>query len=138
MTKNKVTQIGVKAGGHVSGGDLTVNEITIEAPNQPSLVLNALYKKYENEKDTKVTTDGLIQQLKQYYIVDDETELRDLERKLKDGGRTDLIKRARFFKQSFRQKIEIYRFLPAAQEIYAYLLGFVLTRFDAQRHTSDK
>lgn len=129
MTANKVTQKGAAAGRDMAGRDINISNTTIESPNQTSEVLKSLYEKYKHEKETQTTTDGFIQDLSDYYKLDDESILRDLAQKLNDAGREDLLSRAYFFKQSFRQKIEKYRLLPAAQEIYAFLLGLVLTRF---------
>lgn len=99
-----------------------------------------LYARYEAEKETKEQTDGFIQDILDYYVSDDETILRDLQRKLTDANRENLMKRAEIYKHNFRKKLERFRLFPSAQKIYALLLGQALTRFDTyvEPHLDDE
>jgi hypothetical protein len=121
----------IAAGGDVAGGDIVRQQITILTSPEP-LLLKRLYERYQSDVETQNTTDTLIEELRAYIPDDDPESLqRDLERKLREAGREDLVRQARLYKEMFRQKIEKYRLFPAAQAIYAYLLGEILTRFDA-------
>ena len=127
MTKQK----NISAGGDVAGRDVVKQTITLHAAPEPALLLKKLYERYQDDLKTQNTTNKLIEELRDYIPDKDIEELeRDLERKLCDAGREDLLNQARRYKEFFRQKIERYRLFPAAQAIYAYLLGQVLTRFD--------
>lgn len=121
----------ISASGDVVGGDVFKQNIIVQAPANPSVLLTKLYEQYKKDVQTHNTTDEMIEQLQAYFPDKDaETLERDLERKLTEAGRSDLLEQARRYKEMFRQKIERYRLFPAAQEIYAFLLGQVLTRFD--------
>lgn len=126
-----MSQKNISAGKNFVGRDYTETKITIQNEIKTETLLKKLFEKYKNDVETENTTNTIIEELRAYYTKEDETvEERDLERKLKEAGREELCKQARRYKEMFRQKIERYRLFPAAQAIYAYLLGQVLTRFD--------
>ncbi len=127
MTK----QENINAKGDVAGRDVV--KLTIQQPQETAALLKKLYERYKQDVETHNTTDQLIAEL-QSYIPDSDPGAEsldlDLERKLLEAGREDLVKQASLYKEMFRQRIERYRLVPAAQAIYAHLLGEVLTRFN--------
>jgi hypothetical protein len=128
---NKVRQSGITVDGDNAGRDINNTTNIYENTNSgPSLILAALYEKYQTEKETKTHTDEFIEDILDYYVSDDTTILRDLERKLTEARREDLLGKAKTYKHSFRQKLERFRLFPSAQKIYSLLLGQALTRFD--------
>jgi len=124
-------QKNITAGGTVVGGNLTQKTVNIREVERINKILDKLFKQYSNDKNTGKTTDTVVASLNEFAIETDPALLeKDLEQKLADAGRLELFKEGLIYKEMFRQKIERYRLFPSAQEIYAYLLGIVLTRFN--------
>lgn len=107
------------------------DQYNVHVPKNRQLeVLNKLFDDFQDDVEAQRTTSELVHHL-QGYIPDDLMQLqRDLERKLVDAGRADLVKQATRYKEIFRQRLEKYRLFASAQKIYAILLGMVLSRFD--------
>ena len=122
----------ITAKGDVAAGNI-LKSVTFSKGGDPTTLLKKLYAQYEKDVATGNTTNEVLESLKEY--IPDEQDLealeKDLEIKLTAAGRQDLVEEARRYKERFRQRLERYILYPAAQAIYAYLLGHVLTRFNS-------
>jgi hypothetical protein len=119
------TQKNISAGGHVAGRD-----IVIHPQSKTSAILKNLFEQYKADVETKAKTDQIVENLQAYMdSADDPENPRDLQNKLTDAGKAEIIKEAQRFKELFRRRVERFQHFPAAQEIYAFLLGQALTRF---------
>lgn len=118
---DRVSQRGNRA-GLVAGRDINVT-----VPNVRT-TLSTLVDKYREEASEDQTLTRFIDQLT-VFLEPVEDEPAGLERKLELGGRGDQFRRASKMKEGFYKKLSANQLSPAAQEIFAHLLGFIYMRF---------
>lgn len=121
-------QQGVTAGGHVAGRDVTmVTNYLPVARNQISL----LYERLRGEASQSSTAAiSFIEDL-QHYIDRPATKIaRTLREKLVATNRNDLIEAAEEAKERAMKRIMRFQSSQTAQEIFAFTLGELHTRFN--------
>lgn len=122
------TQIGIKAGGDVAGGDIYKSQtIIIEtAKTQLGGVIEQLREQIGKDPEAAEFVESLLS-----WINPKSTELtRDLAEKLNACGKGHLICDALEAKERFAKQLKKTTFNPALQEIYAYILGEIYTNFN--------
>ncbi len=90
-----------------------------------------LVEKYRKERERDEVIDKIIEKLQHYKdpAPGEETNLIGLGAKMEEGGRSELLPFALSTKELFAKKILKHQFSETAQEIHAYLLAEVYTRF---------
>jgi len=115
-------------------GDIVAgNKTTYNTFKTPSLEminnLNELYNRLDKEvSDEKRKSDFLEKYKKLSSALPDDTK--NLETKLVEGNRKDLVDRALRGKQAMYNKIKDYEYYQSAQRIYEILLAKVITLFE--------
>jgi hypothetical protein len=134
IESNKVNQKNIQAGGHVSGGNMIVNENHFHNYNSPPIyiedrVLKSLLIEHEKEKDEDPEYRKFSDELNKFFSKSLRAKPRNLEEKLSDGGRGHLVELAMDAKEKVTKKIERFSNFKSAQEIYTYLLTNIRTAF---------
>lgn len=118
----------VTAGRDVAGRDVVnINNILPARSNQIAI----LYEKFRAESANIDPAElSFIEDL-QHYIERPATQIvRTLREKLVESGRSDLVESAEIAKERAMKRIMRFQSSPTAQEIFAYTLGEVRTRFN--------
>lgn len=120
----KTNQKHITAQGDVVGGDKTVIQSAQLTP------MSALIRKFRQELEEDKQLKTYIDELQHLVTLIDDEEFVGLETKLAAAERQDQIEYAKRLKQIFFKKLTRYQTSPTAQEIYAYLLGDMLVKFN--------
>lgn len=112
--------------GVIAGRDANIH--IQEAPRRSPLA--ALVERYRAEAERDKNLREFIENI-QLFLDPATEELVDLERKLELGQRSAEYRTALRMKESFYKKLLTHQLSPAAQEIFAHLLGFIHNRFQA-------
>lgn len=116
----------------MAGGDVNAPTYQVITPAIQRSIngFAKLVEKYNNETDEGRQIRELIERL-QYFSEYVPNEIRrTLEEKMTAGHRQESIRFATQMKERFAKKIAKHQFSESAQEIHAYLLAEVLTRFN--------
>lgn len=116
------------SGGVIAGRDATV--IHLASAQHSNSCFQDLLQKYRAERAANKTFNETIARLGYYKSYAPDEPRRDLKEKLTAGEREELIKTALRTKQQFWMKLMEFDLYESAQEIHAYLLAEVLTRFN--------
>ena len=130
MSDNKINQENNIVSGDQAGGsiDKSVHNYFTKS-SMPSRMAN-LIKKFKEEKAGDQLFQTEIAKLKHYMEQVPTEVVIGLEAKLKEGGQEDILSFAEKTKELFTKKLVQYQFSESAQEIHAYLLVEVFTRFN--------
>lgn len=122
-----VKQQGVTAGGHVAGQNVTVTNYLPLARNQ----ISVLYERLRSEASQSSTAAMSFIEDLQHYIDRPATIIaRTLREKLAATNRSDLIEAAEEAKERAMKRIMRFQSSQTAQEIFAFTLGELHTRFN--------
>lgn len=93
--------------------------------------VQSLNAKFLKERENKKELNEIIDRLQYYWdnVDDNDTEVIGLDEKLKKGGYDDFMEFARKTKELFTKKLTKYQFSESAQQIYAYILAEIYSRF---------
>ena len=134
-TLTNIEQSGLKVGGDNAGRDIdksTTYNFPVPNVNSAAAFIAKLTQKYRQEMENNVEFRQTIEKLEHYQNqVSDEPAL-TLEEKLRNGGREDLITFALRTKQMFAKKLAKHSLSESAQEIHAFLLAEVFSRYHQQ------
>ena len=110
--------------GHDMAGRDLVNNITnnFGGMNKPTQI-GSLYAKLKSEVQINDELQEFVEELRHYMGRSTQGVTRSLSEKLTDGGRIDLVQEAEELKESAVKKIMRFQSSPAAQDIFAYVLG---------------
>ena len=125
MQSNSPHQDGNVAGRDIAGRDITYQQSYILNP--PSTLRELAIKLRLNHEDE--AQQDFISQLKHYTKPHTHGPTRDLERKLLDGSRTDILFDALQWKEQFSKKLLRLQFSLQAQELFAHILSKIHTFF---------
>ena len=113
------------AAGHIAGRD--IHQHTTYAANPPSTLRElAARLRIESEEEPHP---GFIDELKHFAESRSDQPGRNLEQKLEDGSRTDLLADAVVWKEQFAKKLLRLQFSEQAQELFAHILSKIHTFF---------
>ena len=126
--QNRVTQVGNRAEGDIAGRDINKPTVNVEISQAPSAIKKAADKVILDNKNNP-RFDEFIDRLKRY------TEFygnvtRDLDQKLKEGGREHDIPRASKQKHYFTMMLNKYSLHLSAQELFAVILADLYNYFE--------
>jgi hypothetical protein len=127
-----VTQRNLQVGRDNAGRDLTNNAITIattptSGAHPAAAFINRLTQKYQQEKSSSAEFRQTVERLEHYQTLTGPTLT--LEEKLTQGGRADMIEFALKTKEMFTKKLAKHSLYESAQQIHAFLLAEVYTRY---------
>ncbi|HEX3624770.1 MAG TPA: ABC-three component system protein [Verrucomicrobiae bacterium] len=127
-----VEQTNNQIGGDNAGRDITKNLITIATSptgdsHPAAAFISRLAQKYRKEKETNSQFRQTVERLEHYQAATGPTMT--LEEKLQQGGRGDLIEFALKTKEMFAKKLAKHSLYESAQQIHAFLLAEVYTRY---------
>ncbi|SRR5579862_5862426 len=132
-TNSTVTQKNLSVGGDNAGGDVnkpTYNISTATGDTHAAVTFVArLTKKYREEKEKNATFRQTVEKLEHYQTPASGEPILTLEEKLQKGGREDLINFALRTKEMFTKKLAKHSLFESAQEINAFLLAEVFSRY---------
>lgn len=131
MSEKKAIQIGNKASGDIAAGDINHNETYHFHPAGKKSPLEKLYERFKVEGEEPVALETKIEELEHYTSSVGTESIVGLQAKLVAGNRQENIPFAEQCKEAFTKKLARASFSKSAQEIYAYLLAQVWTRFNA-------
>lgn len=127
---NKVNQEGLVAGRDIAGRDINNTYNLHAAPIfHEDSTLKALLIEHEKEKKNDPAYRKFSDELNKFFSKSLRKNPRNLEEKLRDGGRDYLIESAMESKEKVTKKIKKYSYFKSAQEIYTYLLTNIRTAF---------
>ena len=125
MQPQTPNQAGNIAGGDIAGGDIT-HKYSYHV-NPPSTLRELAAKlRLEDEKETQP---GFISRLQHYTKPPSHGPTRDLEHKLEDASRTDLLIAGLQWKEQFSKKLLRLQFSLQAQELFVHILSKINTFF---------
>ena len=113
--------------GNVAGGDIVGGNVTHYHSNAPS-TLRELATKLNLDGD-KSAQKGFIAELEQFSQPIARVPNRNLEQKLEDSLRTDLLFDALEWKEQFSKKLIKFQFSLQAQELFVHILSKIHTFF---------
>lgn len=121
----------ISANGGVAGRDYTDNSVHNYASSPPQLThIQILYQRYLNESsDDQKETKEIIEDLQHFLERPARYIEINLEQKLIKSGREYLIYDAEEAKERAMKRIMKFQHSEVAQEIFAYTLSDILTRF---------
>jgi len=117
-----VRQDGNVVGGNMVGGDF----ISIPEIKTP---LRKMAESYRLEVERNPAQKEFIEELQDYMKRVPGHERRDLEQKLSEAKRDDLIANATFLKEKFAKKLYKHTFSPTAQRIFVDILAMINSSF---------
>ncbi|MFP1910297.1 ABC-three component system protein [Lonsdalea quercina] len=124
---SKQEQSGNRVGnGSIVGGDQKCYITNIVRSSNKTL--NRLYQKLSSE-DKIIGEEDFCDKLKHYLATDTNPDIRDLEKKLADSGRAELIYFATDLKEKAFKAIMKRQSSKTAQEIYVFILDKIHTDF---------
>jgi hypothetical protein len=132
MFENKTVQENIEAGGNVAGRDNIQNNFSINSPAKSINYIERVTLRYHSEKANNPNICNIIDELQHFktQIEGESVEVQGLKKKLTDGNLEDLIPKAEEYKEKFTKKLVKHEYSESAQEIFAYILAEVKTRFD--------
>jgi hypothetical protein len=128
----EVTQTALQVGGDNAARDVNKISIVTSASldgNPAKAFIARLTEQYRKEKENNVRFRETVERLQHYQTQADGGLVLTLEEKLQQGGREDLIRFALATKEMFTKKLVKYSLYESAQEIQAFLLAEVYSRF---------
>ena len=134
-TNVKVVQEGLDVGGDNAGRDINKSTTyNFPTPNTHSAAafIRHLTEKYRQEREKNLEFRQTVEKLEHYKTQAPDEPVLTLEEKLRNGGREDLIQFALRTKQMFAMKLAKHSLSESAQEINAFLLAEVFSRFYQQ------
>lgn len=126
MPDNPVKQTKNVVFGDMAGGD--IHKSTIYQP--PESGLQQLAKRFRMQCAEDERLSAFIERLQHFAATAPNRPSRNLEAKLDDSGRSDLIPSALALKELFTKKLAKLQFSPHAQEIFAHILSRIHAFFD--------
>ncbi len=121
----EVTQEHNKIGRDNAGRDIINSVLNLPESKTP---LRRMAEKYVCEIEKDENFQEFIEEL-QNYMQRVPGELRNLEKKLSDAGRNDLLPDAINLKENFAKKLCKHTFSPIAQKIFTHILAMINTCF---------
>ncbi|HMR18688.1 MAG TPA: hypothetical protein PKA53_05275 [Sphingobacterium sp.] len=118
-----------QSGNKVENGDIVGGNkhITNIVSSGKKTKLAHLFERLKSEFDQNNRISQVSDELEKYSIPRD---VIGLEQKLSDAGKQDKILNAAWLKEQYFKKLTKFQFFEPAQEIHAFLLGLVLTKFN--------
>jgi hypothetical protein len=127
---NNVNQENNEVLGDQAGRDIIKPVYNIGASSFGGIAqLERLYKRLQDERKNDITINDIIEELKHFKSQANSAEILELEVKLNNGNRVDLLDFALAVKEKFTMKLLRNEHSESAQEIFAVLLGKVWTSF---------
>lgn len=123
-----VEQSNNRAGRDIVGGNQINNQFGTPAP---SAYLARLLEKYQQEVESNAQTKEKLLELQRFGEAK-ENPLIPLEKKLADGGRSDLVEFALEEKEGFAKKLARFTHFPSAQMIHLHLLANIYSVFSTR------
>jgi uncharacterized FlaG/YvyC family protein len=122
-----------RVAGSLAGRDIndpvTNNYITHQYPNERKTQIGFLYERLKQEVSQKEDLQEFVEEL-QHYMGRAAAHIdRSLSEKLAGTGRDDLISIAEELKEIAAKKIMRFQSSPASQDIFAYVLGQLHTKY---------
>ena len=114
--------------GHMAGGNIEVSTTNI-LPSDAKTPLRIMAEKYQHEVEKDCAQKEFIEELQNYMKRVPGHEQRDLEQKLSDAKRDDLIDNAKILKEKFAKKLYKHTFSPVAQNIFVHILSMINCSF---------
>jgi hypothetical protein len=131
MSGGTLTTIsGSSAGGDIAGGDITKTTVY----QGPRSALREMTERFRLECAADKHLSCFIERLQHFVAAAPESPSRDLETKLRDGGRPDLVRDALLLKERFAKKLLRLQFSEQAQEIFAHVLSKIHAFFTLRVH----
>ncbi len=125
--KNEVSQADNTVGNDQVGRDKITN-YNFNSSQQNISALQILLTKFNEERNKDPRLDSFIEEL-DYYNKPFASDVIGLEQKLTDGNRENFIDYAIRVKESFRKKLDRYKWSESAQQINYHLLALVESYF---------
>lgn len=116
-------------GGRDVNHSVTTNITNNHLINTKKTQISLLYDRYKQEANGKVELQEFVEELQHYMGRATVGVHRSLSEKLTNTGRSDLIPYAEAFKEKATKKIMRYQSSPAAQDIFAHVLGELHTKY---------
>jgi len=123
-----VSQEGNVVFGDLAGGSID-KSVRIYAGKGPT-EMQRLIEKFRKERGTDIPFQQTVDRLRHYSTQVSTEQVVGLEAKLEAGHRDDLLEFAKTTKERFAKKLALFQLSESAQEIHAYLLAEVYTRFN--------
>ncbi|QHI68772.1 ABC-three component system protein [Tichowtungia aerotolerans] len=125
------TQAKNQVGGDLAGRDIDKSVTNYyEAPSRTPEVMRRLIAQFKEEYKNNRQVTELIERLEHFSSnVDDDGVVIGLETKLVDGGYSAYIGYANSVKEAFAKKLMKYQFYESAQQIYAYVLADIFSKY---------
>lgn len=114
--------------GSLAGRDIN-NPVTHYHSKEKQTQIGLLYERLKTEVGQQEGMQEFVEELHHYMGRSASNIQRSLSEKLTDSGRADLIPVAEEFKESAAKKIMRFQSSPAAQDIFAYVLGELHTKY---------
>ncbi len=127
-----ISQKNLNVGGNNAGRDLiqvTIGTSTTDAKHPGAAFISRLAVKYREEKQRSAEFRETVERLEHYQTQAAGEPTFTLEQKLCQGNRADMIRFALKTKEMFAKKLAKHALFEAAQEIHAFLLAEVYTRY---------
>ena len=119
--------------GHQAGRDIINNTINLyTADGSQPTPMGRLVEKFKKERENDTQFHETLEILKHFARPLSGEDIAGLEAKLRASGREGLLNFAQQTKELFTKKLVEHQFSEAAQEIHAYLLAEVYTRFHVE------
>lgn len=118
--------------GSLAGRDINnpvTNNYTNYHSKENATQIGILYERLKAEVGQQKGLQEFVEELQHYMGRSASNMRRSLSEKLTDSGRTDLIPIAEEFKESAAKKIMRFQSSPAAQDIFAYVLSELHTKY---------
>jgi predicted CopG family antitoxin len=135
---NEVTQTNNNVeSGDIAGRDVIKTTINIGRVSYGGKSqLEMLYEKLEQEKQNSTVFSEMVEELMHYKSYAENSEMIGLEKKLENGNRLRYLNFAESVKEKFTKKLLKNEHSETAQQIYAFLLAKVYSRFETHIYPS--
>lgn len=115
-------------GGHLVGGNFSITNINPPPLNKPTQI-GYLYERLKLEINCDKSKQDFVEELKHYMDCSTSGIQRTLSQKLIDSGRINVVNYAEDLKQTAAMRIMRFQSSLAAQEIFAYILGELHSKY---------
>lgn len=133
-TRTDVVQKDLNVGGDNAGGNVNKPTYNFPTPNAQTAAafITRLTNRYREEREKNIEFREVVDRLQYYSNQASNEPALTLEEKLRNGQREDLINFALRTKELFRKQLAKHSLSESAQEINAFLLAEVLSRYHNQ------
>lgn len=121
-----MTEVTNQSGNTANEGDVVAGDKNVNHNYGKKTRLATLFERLRQEFDQQKRITQISDDLKRYA---DARDTVGLEQKLADAGKKHLLENAAWLKQEYFKKLTKFQFFEPAQEIHAFLLGLVLSKF---------